>query len=155
MFPPSDPTLTRLSEPTWWSRVARCCSSSWPPPLSPPPSSCLPSSRTLSVSEWGWEWPWLCFVCKGRPCYFCAINPRVFSHEKHDHVVHKYEKFIRNYYNWEVLEKMAFKVLYWKKWCQFKNKKLWLNLFLLYRKERISFKGFFFYQNSTIWTSSV
>ena len=73
MFPPSDPTLTRLSEPTWWWRVAPCCSSSWPPPSSPPPSSCLPSSRMLSVSysEWGWEWPWLCFVCKRRVCFLC------------------------------------------------------------------------------------
>ena len=55
------------------------------------------------------------------PCFFSAINPRGFSHEKHEHV-HKFEKFIRNYHNRDVLEKTAFKVLQLKNDVNLNNK---------------------------------
>ena len=153
----SDPTLIRLSEQTWWWLAGRCSLSSWRPPWSLPPSSCPPSSRMLSVismffSDLGFEFclqEASCLVWE--PSVFFAINPPVlvFSLEKHD-PVHKYEKFIRNNHNWEVLEKKAFKVLCWKNNVNLKIKVMFKNCSLF---EHCIQKGKNFaqsYSNSTI-----
>ena len=100
-----------------------------------------------AFGEWarGWGWPWFCFVCK-RSVFFSAVNPRVFSHEKH-----KFEKFIRNYHNQDVLEKTAFKVLQWKNDVNLNNKTCMYLHKLFSGKERIPFG--FIQTQLFFWTS--